>query len=268
MSKDLELQQILQNGRHSSPDKMSGSGSFTTSTSHDISTDMVGSVPPVYSTVPEAKADHGRYQVQQVKNAQRASQLEYTSPTGMDPPNEYDMIPDNSKRSGRSHSPGVPLMAENVLYGDPMSEENLRHRSITVEKAASERQQPRRYTGSTSSQVVKEPADGGGMCTGRCCGVCLMLVLVFVVAFIAVAALVLVLSIMLKVYPVCDCTNSESVHTLTLTLSLTHSLTHSLSLSLSHSLTHSLSHSLSLSLSPSLSLSLSLSLSVSYTQGS
>ena len=240
MSKDIELRHILPNGHHrssSSSDKMSGSGSFRSSPPHDILTDTVSTVPPVYSTVPEAQAEHSRYNAQQVKNAHAVPppQTEYTSPVGMDEPNEYDMIPDNNKRrENRSLSPGVapgvaPLMADNVLYGTPV-DEKLKHRSLTMEKANSEGKQ-RRFTGSTSSHmVVKEPSDGGGLCTGRCCGVCLMLVLVFVVAFLAVAALVLVLSIMFQIYPVCDCTKSELF---SLSFSLSLSLFLSLSLSLS-----------------------------------
>ena len=224
MSKDIELRQILPNGHHrssSSSDKMSGSGSFRSSPPHDVATDTVSAVPPVYSTVPEAQAEHSRYNAQQVKNAHAVPQTEYTSPVGLDQPNEYDMIPDNNKRrDNRSLSPGVaPLVAENVLYGAP-ADEKLKHRSLTMEKAKSERQQQRRFTGSLSSQIVKEPADGGGIFTGRCCGIGLMLVLVFVVAFLAVAALVLVLSIMFQIYPVCDCTTSELCCSLTLSLSI------------------------------------------------
>ena len=222
MSKDIELRHILPNGHRSSTssDKMSGSGSFRSSPPHDVATDTVSSVPPVYSTVPEAQAAHSSYTAHHVKNSQGIPQSEYTSPVGMDLPNEYDMIPDNNKRrDNRSLSPGVaPLMAENVLYGAP-TDEKLKHRSLTMEKANSERQQQRRFTGSMSSQMVKEPANEGAVCTGKCCGVCLMLVLVFVVAFLAVAALVLVLSIMFQIYPVCDCTKSELL-SLSLSLSL------------------------------------------------
>ena len=221
MSKDIELRHILPNGHHrssSSSDKMSGSGSFRSSPPHDIATDTVSAVPPVYSTVPEAQADHSRYNAQQVKNAHAVPQTEYTSPVGLDQPNEYDMIPDNNKRrDNRSLSPGVaPLMAENVLYGAP-ADEKLRHQSLKIKSE----QQQRRFTGTLSSQIVKEPADRGGVCTGRCCGVCLMLVLVFVVAFLAVAALVLVLSIMFQIYPICDCTATSELHfSLSLSLSL------------------------------------------------
>ena len=226
MSKDIELRHILPNGHRSSSssDKMSGSGSFRSSPPHDVSTDVVGGVPPVYSTVPEAQAAHSSYSAQQVKNSHGVPppQTEYTSPVGMDMPNEYDLIPDNNKRrENRSLSPGgAPLMAENVLYGAP-ADEKLKHRSLTMEKAQAERQQQRRFTGSLSSQMIKEPSDGSATCTGRCCGVCLMLVLVFVVAFLAVASLVLVLSIMFQIYPVCDCTKSESVISLSLSLSRT-----------------------------------------------
>ena len=215
MSRDLELQRILPNGNgnHSSPNKMSGSGSFTTPSPHDVSTDIVGPVPPVYSTVPEAQVEHARYSKQQVKTVVEGSpQQEYTIPVGMDTPNTYDMIPDSSKRRDRSHSPGgVPLMADNVLYGTP-ADEQLKHRTLTMEKNVAESQHQfgqRRYTGSTSSQVMEEPGDGGApFFTGRCCGMYLMFILVFVVAFIALAALVL--SIMFRVYLVpCDCLNSE-----------------------------------------------------------
>ena len=215
MSKDLELQPIIPNGRHSTPDNMSGSGSFTTPSPHDVASDMVSNIPPVYASVPEAQAAHGRYTAQQVKpvSVGIVSQgEEYTSPVGMDPPNTYDMIPENGQRKERSHSPvGRPLMADNVLYGTP-ADEQLKHRTLTMEKAAAEggQQFNQRFTGSVSSQLIKEPGEGStGVFTGRCCGVCLMLVLVFVVAFLAVAALVLVLSIMFQIYPVCDCTNSE-----------------------------------------------------------
>lgn len=223
MSADLELQRVIPNGKRASDsqDTMSGTGSFTTPSPHDVSTDIVGAVPPVYSTVPEAKVQHGRY-VAQNANAQ------YTSPVGMDTPNMYDLIPENSQQQHqqqrtRSHSPGgQPLMAENVLYGAP-ADEQMKHRTLTMEKAAAERQNPAiqsRYVGSISSQMMKEPGgEGVSACSGRCCGVCLMLVLVFVVAFLAVAALVLVLSIMFGVYRVCDCASCKySVNIVIVTL--------------------------------------------------
>lgn len=218
MSIDLELEPILPNGNHNhnSPEKMSSTGSFTTPSPHDHSTDMVGSVPPVYSTVPDAQVEHARYAKQQVKNAEGAPQrTEYTSPVGIDVPNTYDKIPDRNKRTDRSHSHspgGAPLIADNVLYS-AAADEQLKHRTLTIEEATAEGQQQytqMKFRGSTSSQVIKEPGVGGEpCCTGRCCGMCLVLVLVFVVAFIALASLVLVLSIIFRVYPVCDCTNSE-----------------------------------------------------------
>ena len=118
MSKDIELRRILPNGRQNSysSDNMSGSGSFHSSPPHDLSTDIVGAMPPVYSTVPEAQAEHSRYSARQVKNSHGIRQSEYTSPIDVDPPNTYDLISDNSKRqTDRSLSPGVaPLMP--IMY--------------------------------------------------------------------------------------------------------------------------------------------------------
>ena len=213
---------------------------------------------------------HGRYQAQQVKSS-AVPQTGYTTPGAVDPLNTYDMIPENGKKRERSHSPGsggVPLMADNVLYGAP-ADEQLKHRTLTMEKAAAERQGQfeQRFTGSTSSQLMKEPGDGreGGF-TGRCCGVCLMLVLVFVVAFIAVAALVLVLSIMFRIYPVCECSSGSTCKSVSFSppSSLLPHLSASLSLSLALALSLSFTLSFSFSLSCSLSLSLSFTLPFSF----
>ena len=109
-------------------------------------------------------------------------------------------------------------MTDNVLYG-AATDEQLKHRTLTLEKAAAERQGQfgQRFTGSTSSQLMTEPGDGreGGF-TGRCCGVWLMLVLIFVVAFIAVAALVLSIIVMFRVYPVCDCSSGSTCKSVSL----------------------------------------------------
>ena len=108
-------------------------------------------------------------------------------------------------------------MTDNVLYG-AATDEQLKHRTLTVEKAAAERQGQfgQRFAGRTPSpQLMTEPGDGGeGAYTGRCCGVCLMLVLVLVVAFIAVAALVL--TIMFRVYPVRDCSTGSTCKSVSL----------------------------------------------------
>ena len=234
MSKDIELRHILPNGRQNScnSDNMSGSGSFHSSPPHDLSTDIVGGVAPVYSTVPEAQAEHSRYSSRQVKNSHGIVQNEYTSPVNVDPPNTYDLIPENTKRQTDRSSPGVaPLMAENVLYGTPVDEQ-LKHRTLTMEKAKSEKHNDMRFSGSVSSPMLKEPADDSVFCTGKHCGVCLILVLVFVVAVLAVAALVLVLSVMFHIYPVCDCPSGKLSLSLSLSLPLSLSfITVSLSLS-------------------------------------
>ena len=110
-------------------------------------------------------------------------------------------------------------MTDNVLYG-AATDEQIKHRTLTFEKAAAERQGQfgQRFTGSTSSQLMTEPGDSreGGF-TGRCCtGVWLMLVLIFVVTIIAVAALILSIISMFRVYPVCDCSSGSTCKSVSL----------------------------------------------------
>ena len=138
-------------------------------------------------------------------------------------------------------------MTDNVLYG-AATDEQLKHRTLTVEtEAVAERQGQfgQRFTGSTSSQLMKEPGDSReGAFTGKCCGVWLMLVLFFVVAIIAVAALVLSIIAMFRVYPVCDCSSETTCELVSLSPSiLSPRILVSLSLSPSLSCSLSLLHS-------------------------
>lgn len=179
---------------------MSASESFT----HTVMSPM----GPLYASVPDAQSAHKEYHHQL---SRKSSTPTYQPPGDPDAPNEYDVIPEGKKSSGRAvRSTSPVVVAENVLYGDQNAAEQMKHRALTIEKGEEYQklQNQKRFSG-TTSQSLRSDSDVGysGTCS-RCRYVCIYFSII-VVFLIAVAALVLALIILLGVYNVCDCQTSE-----------------------------------------------------------
>lgn len=198
MSNDqIELQKFIRSP--STPERMSGTGSFgqpsSTSFSPNVGDTVVGQMAPLYQTVPDAKDAHARY----TGRIPPPSPGLYTTPSESDPPNEYDLINEKQVRGGRTQH-----VSENVLYGDQATATQFRH-AATLEKKDS------RFSGSIS-EPVKEPGTKESACG---CTLSTMFFSFFHVVGIVIGltALVLVILLILGVLrissPSCDCTSSE-----------------------------------------------------------
>ena len=134
---------------------------------------MLRSLPLSYTNVPEVQVERTNYiNLEQPKNEKETpQQTDYTSLTGMDPPNMYDVIPDCSTKQRKEESQHEP--------GE------------------------RKF-----SLMTKESEDGESVfCTRKDCGMWLML---FIVSIVAVLALVLGIYVF-RVNSVCNsnCPNSK-----------------------------------------------------------
>lgn len=83
---------------------------------------------------------------------------------------------------------GVTMQAENVLYAGTEQAIEMRHKTLTMDKASSFR----KFRGSTTPEVQFEASDGGKGCKGCFvvlwgCGVSVMVVLALGAAAIALA---------------------------------------------------------------------------------
>jgi len=197
MSNDqIELQKFIRSP--STPERMSGTGSFgqpsSTSFSPNVGDTVVGQMAPLYQTVPDAKVAHARY----TGRIPSPSPGLYTTPSESDPPNEYDLINEKQVRGGRTQH-----VSENVLYGDQATATQFRH-AATLEKKDS------RFSGSIS-EPVKEPGTKESACG---CTLSTMFFSFFHVVGIVIGltALVLVILLILGVLrissPSCDCTSN------------------------------------------------------------
>ena len=162
----------------------------------------IGSMGPLYTTVPEAQTAHTDYH--RMSRKSKSSSPTYQPPGEGETPNEYDVIPDKQHQSHRPPSPIV--VAENVLYGDQNAAEQMKHKALTIERGE---QYEKKYSGDTSQSLLRsESKDSYGVTCCKCQTVCTY-VLITAVFLVALAALVVALIIVLRVYSVCDCGASK-----------------------------------------------------------